>query len=229
MAQISIDYGSVSGGSSKGVYITVECDSAYQGYDIILTADGNEIDKKQCSSSLKVTLFASANTVTLPTTFTISNSLNGNTLSVSASMYGWYERELELFNPVIFENGVFKNRDIQLSDIITIASGGTVSVSGNNLVMYSSGGNITFAWKLDELSKYNYINFNLSSVPSNPSNVRLGYSNTVSNDSFTENVGYPNSVVSGTNTVAITNKSQAIYLKLDCWRNTVSINKIWLS
>ena len=93
MADFSADILAIQGGS-EGVYITVTCESAYQGYDIILSANESELDRKQCPSSSIVNFFVSADNVTLPTTFTISNNhpdYSGMTQVVSASMYGWYE------------------------------------------------------------------------------------------------------------------------------------------
>lgn len=90
MADFSADILAIQGGS-EGVYITVTCDSAYQGYDIILSANESELDRKQCPSSKDVNFFVSADDVTLPAIFTISNSLNDITTSVTANMYGWYD------------------------------------------------------------------------------------------------------------------------------------------
>ena len=77
--------------SNEGVYITVTCDGKYQGYDIILSANKSEISRKQCPSSLEVNFFVSSDDVTLPTTFTISNSLNDITTNVTTNIYGWYD------------------------------------------------------------------------------------------------------------------------------------------
>ena len=95
MADFSADILAIQGGS-EGVYITVTCDSIYQGYDIILSANGSELDRKQCPSSLIVNFFVSADDVTLPATFTISNSLNNTTTSFEANMYGWYNEDMNL-------------------------------------------------------------------------------------------------------------------------------------
>ena len=89
MADFSTDILAIQGGS-EGVYITVTCDSLFIGYDIILSANESELDRKQCPSSLIVNFFVSADNVTLPATFTISNSLNNITISFEANMYGWY-------------------------------------------------------------------------------------------------------------------------------------------
>lgn len=93
MADFSTDILAIQGGS-EGVYITVTCDSIYQGYDIILSANESELDRKQCPSSLIVNFFVSADNVTLPATFTISNSLNDITTSFEANMYGWYNVDM---------------------------------------------------------------------------------------------------------------------------------------
>lgn len=90
MTDFSADILAIQGGS-EGVYITVTCNSAFQGYDIILSANESELDRKQCPSSKDVNFFVSADDVTLPTIFTISNSLNDITTSVTANMYGWYD------------------------------------------------------------------------------------------------------------------------------------------
>ena len=106
MADFSADILAIQGGS-EGVYITVKCDSAYQGYDIILSANESELDRKQCPSSLIVNFFVSADNVTLPATFTISNNhpnYSGITKIVTASMYGWYETEL-LSVVYLYDNG----------------------------------------------------------------------------------------------------------------------------
>ena len=93
MADFSADILAIQGGS-EGVYITVTCDSVYQGYDIILSANESELDRKQCPSSLIVNFFVSADNVTLPATFTISNSLNDVTTSFEANIYGWYNVDM---------------------------------------------------------------------------------------------------------------------------------------
>lgn len=90
MADFSADILAIQGGS-EGVYITVTCARVYQGYDIILSANGSELDRKQCSSSLEVNFFVSADDITLPATFTISNSLNDITKNVTTNIYGWYD------------------------------------------------------------------------------------------------------------------------------------------
>ena len=93
MVDFSSDILAIQGGS-EGVYITVTCDSAYQGYDIILSANELEIDRKQCPSSLEVNFFVSADDVTLPTTFSIGNSFSPKVITVEADMYGWYNTNL---------------------------------------------------------------------------------------------------------------------------------------
>ena len=105
MADFSADILAIQGSGGEGVYITVTCDSAYQGYDIILSANESELDRKQCSSSLEVSFFVSADDITLPATFTISNSLNGITQIEKATIYGWYSTKL-ITNLIIFNNGV---------------------------------------------------------------------------------------------------------------------------
>lgn len=91
MADFSADILAIQGSGGEGVYITVTCGSVYQGYDIILSASGSEIERKQCPSSLVVNFFVSANDITLPATFTISNSLNSITTSFEANILGWYD------------------------------------------------------------------------------------------------------------------------------------------
>ena len=102
MADFSADILAIQGGS-EGVYITVTCDSAYQGYDIILSANESELDRKQCPSSLIVNFFVSADDVTLPATFTISNSLNSDKTSFEVNMYGWYD--IIMWNGVLYDAG----------------------------------------------------------------------------------------------------------------------------
>lgn len=91
MADFSADILAIQGSGGEGVYITVTCNVEYQGYDIILSANETELDRKQCPSSLVVNFFVSADDIALPTTFVISNSLNDITTSVTANMYGWYD------------------------------------------------------------------------------------------------------------------------------------------
>lgn len=105
MADFSADILAIQGSGGEGVYITVTCDSVYIGYDIILSANESELDRKQCSSSLEVSFFVSADDITLPATFTISNSLNSITQIETANRYGWYDTKL-LNNLIIFNNGV---------------------------------------------------------------------------------------------------------------------------
>lgn len=93
MADFSADILAIQGGS-EGVYITVTCDSEFQGYDIILSANESELDRKQCPSSSIVNFFVSSDNVTLPTTFTINNSLNNITKKFEANMYGWYNVDM---------------------------------------------------------------------------------------------------------------------------------------
>lgn len=105
MADFSADILAIQGSGGEGVYITVTCDSVYIGYDIILSANESELDRKQCSSSLEVSFFVSADDITLPATFTISNSLNSITQIETANRYGWYDTKL-INNLIIFNNGV---------------------------------------------------------------------------------------------------------------------------
>lgn len=93
MADFSADILAIQGGS-EGVYITVTCESEFQGYDIILSANESELDRKQCPSSSIVNFFVSSDNVTLPTTFTINNSLNNITKKFEANMYGWYNVDM---------------------------------------------------------------------------------------------------------------------------------------
>lgn len=99
MADFSADILAIQG-SSEGVYISVTCGSEYIGQDIILSANESELDRKQCPSSLVVNFFVSADDVTLPATFTISNNLNNVTTSFEANMLGWYDN-VELSNNII--------------------------------------------------------------------------------------------------------------------------------
>lgn len=98
MADFSADILAIQGGS-EGVYITVTCEDIYYNVSNPVTiylkdSNGNILDKKQCPSSLIVNFFVSADNVTLPATFTISNSLNDITTSFEANMYGWYNVDM---------------------------------------------------------------------------------------------------------------------------------------
>lgn len=99
MADFSTDILAIQGGS-EGVYITVTCARVYYNATSPVTiylkdSDGNILDFDHCPSSLEVSFFVSADDITLPATFTISNSLNSKTTSVSANMYGWYNDNLD--------------------------------------------------------------------------------------------------------------------------------------
>lgn len=91
MADFSADILAIQGSGGEGVYITVTCGSVYIGYDIILSANESELDRKQCPSSKEVNFFVSAYDITLPATFTISNNLNNITTNFEANILGWYD------------------------------------------------------------------------------------------------------------------------------------------
>ncbi len=155
MADFSADILAIQGGS-EGVYITVTCDSLHQGYDIILSANELEIDRKQCPSSLEVNFFVSADDVTLPATFIISSSLNDITTSFEANMYGWYETEL--YNMLAFYN---------LGKEYTAITGGwtswstlssTATKNSDNLYFGSTSG--TYIGGFRTVNKINFDNIN---------------------------------------------------------------------
>ena len=135
MADFSADILAIQGGS-EGVYITVMCDSAYQGYDIILSANELEIDRKQCPSSLEVNFFVSADDVTLPATFSISNSLNSMTTNFETIMYGWYET-------VLYDMLAFYN----LGKEYTYITGGWTSWSTSSSTATKNSDNLYFSSK----------------------------------------------------------------------------------
>ena len=120
--------------SNEGVYITVTCNEKYQGYDIILSANESEISRKQCPSSLEVNFFVSSDDIALPTTFTISNSLNDMTKNVTTNIYGWYDG-IELVYSLLEEckskplagGSVYNNR-------VTINEGGYYKDTNTNEV-----------------------------------------------------------------------------------------------
>lgn len=116
MADFSTDILAIQGGS-EGVYVEVICNSVYQGYDIILSANEIELDRKQCPSSLVVNFFVSADDITLPATFTISNNhpdYSNNTTSFEAIIYGWYNTNILIpLIPIITSNS-----DTNVSNII---------------------------------------------------------------------------------------------------------------
>ena len=122
--------------SNEGVYITVTCNSAFQGYDIILSANESELDRKQCPSSLEVNFFVSSDDIALPTTFTISNSLNDVTKNVATNIYGWYDG-IELIYSLLEEckskplagGSVYNNR-------VTINEGGYYKDTNTNEVWF---------------------------------------------------------------------------------------------
>ena len=120
--------------SNEGVYITVTCDGKYQGYDIILSANESEISRKKCPSSLEVNFFVSADDVTLPTTFTISNSLNDVTKNVTTNIYGWYDG-IELLYSLLEE---CKSKPLAggsvYNDRVTIDEGGYYKDTNTNEV-----------------------------------------------------------------------------------------------
>ena len=102
MADFSADILAIQGGS-EGIYVEMTCDSAYIGYDIILSANESELDRKQCPSSKKVNFFVSADDITLPAIFIISNSLDSNKTSFEANMYGWYD--IKTWNGILYDAG----------------------------------------------------------------------------------------------------------------------------
>ena len=103
MADFSADILAIQG-SSEGVYITVTCNRVLIGYDIILSANESELYRKQCPSSKEVNFFVSADDITLPATFVISNNhpdYSDTTTSFEANIYGWYNDNLNIITELI--------------------------------------------------------------------------------------------------------------------------------
>ena len=104
MADFSADILAIQG-SSEGVYITVTCNSnIFIGHDIILSANESELYRKQCPSSKEINFFVSADDITLPATFVISNNhpdYSDITTSFEANIYGWYNDNLNIITELI--------------------------------------------------------------------------------------------------------------------------------
>ena len=209
MADFSTDILAIQGGS-EGVYITVTCDSAYQGYDIILSANESELDRKQCPSSSEVNFFVSADDITLPATFTISNSLNDITNNVSATMYGWYSTELNV-NLIIFNNGV-ENPNYhyftQNCDNVSITNG---MIQGK--AKTGMGGVIGYDVDITNFSElvYNYYCDQLSCT------MNVG-TNVISTNDYNKQLTYDISSLSGITSIRVTASNERVlglrYLEL---------------
>ena len=155
MADFSADILAIQGGS-EGVYITVTCDSAYQGYDIILSANESELDIKQCPSSLEVNFFVSADAVTLPATFIISSSLNDFTTSFEVNMYGWYETVL--YDMLAFYNLGKEYTTITGGWTSWSTSSSTATKNSDNLYFGSTSGSYIGGFRT--VNKINFDNIN---------------------------------------------------------------------
>lgn len=213
MADFSADILAIQGSGGEGVYITVTCDSAYIGYDIILSANESELDRKQCPSSSIVNFFVSADNVTLPATFTISNNhpdYSGMTQVVSASMYGWYDAKL-LINLIIFNNGV-ENPNYhyytQNCDNVSITNG---MIQGKAKI--NMGGAIGYDVDITNFSElvYNYYCDQLSCT------MNVG-TNVISTNDYNKQLTYDISSLSGITSITVRASNERVlglrYLEL---------------
>lgn len=155
MTDFSADILAIEGGS-EGVYITVTCSSEYQGYDIILSANELEIDRKQCPSSLEVNFFVSADDATLPATFSISNSLNSITTKFETIIYGWYE--IVLYEMLAFYNLGKEYTAITGGWTSWSTSSSTATKNSDNL--YFGSANSVYIGGFRTVNKINFDNIN---------------------------------------------------------------------
>ena len=241
MADFSADILAIKGGS-EGVYITVTCDSAYQGYDIILSANESELDRKQCPSSSIVNFFVSADNVTLPTTFTISNNhpdYSGIVNVVSASIYGWYETQMVITLTLYskesgFADGYSLEDFVNLgADYIKITDYGAFEVGMNSIsaekyaYLPINVGNkgyqtIHFATVNNNEAWYAYVGYKNSSVPT-------------ASSPFDDSINIEDRSKINVNDISfdITGKTGTIYATFSCsrdqWsRKKIPIVKLWL-
>ena len=223
MADFSADILAIQGGS-EGVYITVKCNSAYQGYDIILSANESELDRKQCPSSLVVNFFVSADDVTLPATFTISNSLNSITQIETASIYGWYE--------VIYNTRTYLIKDgVWNTDLLgkyKINSYLDASVRINNSAFIISGQGKIYATKLFDFTAFTKLCANADGGTNQQ--CILNKTNTDKNDipSDSQVLGISNASTKTQFTKDITDISGDYYFSLRTWAGTCNVYDVWL-
>lgn len=212
MADFSADILAIQGGS-EGIYVEVTCDSVYIGYDIILSANESELDRKQCPSSKKVNFFVSADDITLPASLTISNSLNDITTILddkTVIMYGWYSTEL-VTNLIIFNNGV-ENPNYHYytrnCDNVSITNGMIQGKAKTGL-----GGVIGYDVDITNFSElvYNYYCDQLSCT------MRVG-TNVISTNDYNKQLTYDISSLSGITSITVTASNERVlglrYLEL---------------
>ena len=242
MADFSADILAIQGGS-EGVYITVTCDSAYQGYDIILSANESELDRKQCPSSLIVNFFVSADNVTLPTTFTISNNhpdYSGMVNFVSASMYGWYETQigtiLTLYSKESgFIDGYSLEDFVKLgADYIKITDYGAFEVGMNSITSAEN-----YAYLPINIGNKSYKTIHFATVDNNEAwYADVGYKNSsvpTASSPFDDSINIEDRSKINVNDISfdITGKTGTIYATFSCRKDQwskykIPIVKLWL-
>ena len=235
MADFSADILAIQGGS-EGVYITVKCDSAYQGYDIILSANESELDRKQCPSSSIVNFFVSADNVTLPTTFTISNNHPDYSYInqvVSASMYGWYEIQiLTIFTLFSKESGFADG--YSLDSVVLFKYTGKLINSNGQLEIYTNASRDT-SWCYIEVmlpnNKYSTLHFEITDILANSG---LGFKTTMPTETspYDQMIDLPPESGSGDDISFNINTRDKVYVCIKAGHNQwndgrVKINKIW--
>ena len=234
MADFSADILAIQGGS-EGVYITVTCDSAYQGYDIILSANESELDRKQCPSSSIVNFFVSADNVTLPTTFTISNNhpdYSGIAIVVSASVYGWYETKIATILTLYskesgFADGYSLEDFVKLgADYIKITDYGAFEVGMNSI------SDKKYAYLPINIGDKGYTTIHFATVNNNEAwYADVGYKNSsvpTESSPFDDSINIKDRSKINVNDISfdITGKTGTIYATFSCSRDQWSKNKI---
>ena len=222
MADFSADILAIQGGS-EGVYITVTCDSAYQGYDIILSANESELDRKQCPSSSEVNFFVSADDVTLPATFIISSSLNGVTTSFEVNMYGWYEviYNIRLY---LIKDGVW-NTDLLGEYKINSYMNASAKIANSAFTI--SGQGMIYARKLFDFTDYTKLCVNASGGENQQ--CVLNTTNTGNNDiTNLPALNISNASTKTQFTMDIKDISGNYYFALRTWAGTCQVYDVWL-
>lgn len=242
MADFSADILAIQGGS-EGVYITVTCDSVYQGYDIILSANESELDRKQCPSSSIVNFFVSADNVTLPTTFTISNNhpdYSGVVNFVSASMYGWYETQIATILTIYskesgFVDGYSLEDFVNLgADYIKITDYGAFEVGMNSMTSAEK-----YAYLPINVGNKGYKTIHFATVDNNEAwYADVGYKNSsvpTASSPFDDSINIEDRSKINVNDISfdITGKTGTIYATFSCRKDQwssykIPIVKLWL-
>lgn len=242
MADFSADILAIQGGS-EGVYITVTCDSAYQGYDIILSANESELDRKQCPSSSIVNFFVSADNVTLPTTFRISNNhpdYSDIVKVVSASMYGWYETKIPITLTLYskesgFADGYSLEDFVNLgADYIKITDYGAFEVGMNSIASDNR-----YAYLPINIGDKGYTTIHFATVDNNEAwYASVGYKSSsvpTASSPFDDSINIEDRSKINVNDISfdITGKTGTIYATFSCSRDQwmkykIPIIKLWI-